>query len=279
MADAASPLRISVLIPSRGRPSGLATAVLGLADKASGMNDVRYVIGCDADDLETIEMALALRGHGLPVIPNVAQRQPSLGGLVNLLAAKCPADVYCSLSDDMEVLTKGWDRAIADAWRKQPDGVWWWKSHNDITYAIVSEKWRAAAGRIFTDYFPFWWDDIWLVEVLRYATGHIGAERIEAWVRDKARTTHRMRDMTFWCDFFYSRREERKEEARRIAANLGWPAVASVDGLDIQKNPEFTAEFAADVQAKQGERAPPTPEYLVAYERAKALMPPEAQAA
>lgn len=262
--------RISVLIPSRGRPESLAETVVAMSDKASGLNDVRYVIGCDADDPRTIEMALAMREWGLPVFPHVAPRQPSLGGLDNLMAARFPADVYCVLGDDFRILTHGWDSAIVCAWMAKPDGVWWWSDRKgEATVPIISERWRAAAGRIFTDYFPFWWDDIWLVEVLRYATGRIGADRLDIWLQDRARTTHRMRDSQFWHDFFWSRRDERKEEGRKIAERLGWPRVESLEGLDIGRNPDFDA---AEIEAKQGDRGPPTSEYLIAFERAKALM-------
>lgn len=277
MADA---MKISVLLPSRGRPESLAATVIAISDKHSGANDVRYVIGCDADDSPTIEMALAMRQSGLPVVPHVASRQPTLGGLDNLLAARCPADVYCVIGDDFHILTPEWDRIVADAWIAKPDGVWWWSGSNtrndDATAPIISEKWRAAAGRIFTEYFPFWWDDLWLVEVLRYATGKIGAERLDIWLHDRASTTHRMRDSLFWHDFFWSRRDERKEEARMIAERLCWPRVASLDGLDIGKNPDFDP---ADIEAKQGERGPPTPEYLCALAHAKALMSQQKEAA
>lgn len=265
-------MRISVVIPSRGRPLSLMETVLTINGRVSRRHDVRFVIGCDADDDETIAMALSLRQGGLPVIPRVGARPSSLGGLVNSLVEKCPADVYCSLGDDIKVLSDGWDDLIAEAWHRKPDGVWWWSCKSEAMFAIVSEQWRVAAGRIFTDYFPFWYDDIWLAEVIRYATGRIGGERLPVWLDDRAPGTHRMRDMALWDAFFWSRREERKAAARCITANLGWPRVESFDGLDIGKNPAFDLAAIAAIEAKQGERSPPTPEYLTALKRAKTLM-------
>lgn len=270
-----TPLRISVLIPSRGRPLGLMETVLTMRGKESGRHDVRYVIGCDADDDETIAMVLSMIQAGLPVVPRIGVRPASLGGLVNHLAEKCPADVFCSLGDDIKVETDDWDGAIADAWRGQPDSVWWWCASNDSTFAIVSEKWRAAAGRIFTDYFPFWWDDMWLVEVQRYAQGRKG-DRLPIWLQDRAAGTHRMRDLAFWARFFWSRRDERKAEGQAIAERLGWRRLESLDGLDMSPSATFDPD---EIEAKEGERAPPTPEYLAAYERAKALMPQHKESA
>lgn len=263
------PVRISVLIPSRGRVERLARLVQSIAAKASGKHAITYAIGIDGDDRDTIEMALALRASGFPVVPCVAARPPSLGSLINRLAERVPGDVYATMGDDMAVKTDGWDDAIATAWRDKPDGVWWWRLHNDAALAVVSEKWRAAAGRILTDYFPFWYDDLWLIEVWRYATGSLHCLPIEAWIDDRAPGTHRMRDLKFWDDFFWSRREERREEARRIAAALGWPPVTNFDALDVARNLDFDA---VGLEAKQGDKRPPTPEYLAALERARAVM-------
>lgn len=267
------PVSFSVLIPSRGRPAGLSRTIGLMRDKESGANTVRYIVGCDLDDPETISASMDLWKQGLPVMPVVGPRSPSLGGMANRMAEKHPADAYVMMGDDIEVLTDGWDEKIADAWRAQPDGLWWWCAENGATLAIISEKWRAAAGRLYTDYFPFWYDDIWLVEVQRYATGRVG-DRLDVWVADKGRgTSHRMRDVRFWDDFFWSRRDERKAEARRIVERLGWPVPEDVDALDLQKNPDFDADA---LEAKQGDKRPPTPEYLKALSRAQALMQKEA---
>lgn len=262
-------MRISVLIPSRGRPIGLHAAVKSLHDKASGEHEVRYVIGCDADDPETIDLALGMWRDGLPVVPHIAARQPSLGGLVNLLAAKCPADVYCSLADDVEILTEGWDRVIAAEWTFDPSGVWWWCSTGEADYAIVSEKWRAAAGRIFTEIFPYWHDDGWLAQLQRYVTGRIG-ERINILLKDKARTTHRLHDLREWQDFFWSpeMHAERRAEARRITERLGLAPASDLNALDIKRATDFDCE---GVERAQGPGGAPTPEYLIALARMRAM--------
>jgi len=263
------PVTISVLIPSRGRPDGLTRTIGTMHGKESGANTVRYIVGADLDDPQTISAAMDLWRSGLPVMPVVGPRGPSLGALANRLAKKHPADVYVSMGDDIEVLTEGWDEKIADAWRAQDDGLWWWCCSNGATLAIISEKWHAAAERIYTNYFPFWYDDMWLIEVQRYATGRVG-DRLDIWVADKGTgSSHRMRDLAFWDEFFWSRREERKAEGLKIADRLGWPLVASLDGLDLEKNPAFDP---AALEAQQGDRAPPDAQYLTALYRAKSLM-------
>lgn len=264
-------MRLSVFLPSRERPFGLRTAAASLCDTASGKHDIRFLVGCDSDDPHTIATAWTLRLRGLPVYPFVAKRQGSLGQLINLMSLEAPADVYTSLADDIECTTHDWDDIIARAWQAKPDGIWWWGCPSGTTFSVISEKWRAAAGRIFTDYFPYWWDDMWLLEVYRYASGEGGdyLKRLDCELVDKAESTMRMRDLPFWTDFFWSRRPERIEEARRIRQTLGWRKVRDLSELHLKVHPDFSAE---KVEAKQGEKGPPTPEYVRAKARAEAMM-------
>ncbi len=253
-----------------------------LQKQESGKHQVVYVIGADADDPETIGMGKLLVTPSLrggPICMQVFKRTPSLGQMVNELARLAPADAYCSLCDDVLVMTEGWDDRIADAVEAKPDGVFWWRTDEKraATYAIVTEKWRAASGRIFTDYFPFWWDDVWLLHVWMLASEGPWLY-VEAELEDRPQTTQRMRDLRFWGEFYKDRHEERIEEADRIRAALGWgPRTLEPDTFRTfadavtALSPEFWAD-AHNVEARQGEKGPPTPEYLRARARAESLM-------
>jgi hypothetical protein len=78
-----------------------------------------------------------------------------------------------------------------------------------------------------------------------------------------------MRDLAFWDEFFWSRRDERKADAERIRQRLGWPPVADIDALSIEKNPEFDP---VALEARQGDQKPADTQYLNALHRARALM-------
>lgn len=262
-------MKIAVLIPSRGRATLLQSAVTGLCQRASWKHDIEIAVGCDADDPLTIGMAHILKLRGWPVTAHVAQRSASLGAIVDRLAALHPADVYCSLCDDVVPVTPNWDERIFEAWRARDAGVWWWGNARS-TYAIVSEKWRQAAGRIFTDLFPFWGDDIYLLQVWRYASGE-PMLKIPATLEDIAQTrTTRMRDLREWIDFFWSLQGRRLSEGQAIARRLGWP-VRDRPAIDLVPSPEFAKRIDV-IEATQGDQFPPTPEYLGIRARAQALM-------
>ena len=171
----------------------------------------------DSDDPQTIAACIPL---GPAVRVHVLRRRGSLGQIVNILSEQNPADVYCSYADDLVMQEPGWDQIIADALEDHPDWVLWWGAQTvncKTTYAIVPDVWRKAAGRIFTDYFPFWFDDTWLMQVWQYAVGSVDhwvaldAEIID----DSMGKTHRLQDYQFWEQFFWDRDGERLEEAAR----------------------------------------------------------------
>lgn len=264
-------MKLTVALPSRGRPFRLQDVITNLRQLESGRHEIAYVVGCDADDPQTVSMARVLWAQDKRVIPFCNERMSSLGDMVNVIARAFPADAYCSLCDDVEILTQNWDEAIHDAWQAEPNGVWWWRTlkQRPATYAIVSEGWRRASGRIFTDYFPFWWDDMWLMQVWMMASQG-PTLWLDAVLDDRAQNTQRMRDLLFWADFYTRMKSERQKEAARIAQRLGWSVGPLVENL-CDVSPEFL-KSAESIERFQGEtHLPPTPEYTRAYQRARAL--------
>lgn len=272
-------MKITAIIPSRGRRFQLLATIRNLQEAESGRHDVTYIVGCDSDDLATIgmcEMLVLPSPVGGPVRVRCFERTGSLGTMVNQMALDVPGDVYCSLCDDVLVRTEGWDQKIAEAWEARQDGVWWWKTSEErpATYAIVSEKWRAASGRIFTDHFPFWWDDLWLLKVWMLASEGPWLH-VDAWLEDRPAATQNMRDLRFWADFYISHKGARLAEADRIRKALGWPRTLDVrrfsDEVD-RLSPEFEATCET-IEEQQGEASKPAPDcYLRSKARAEATM-------
>lgn len=213
---------------------------------ASGKNEIVYVIGCDHDDPLTALMAATIEAR-----PFIMARKDSLGAMVNAMAEAEPADAYCSYADDVEMKSLWWDEYVRDACDQMPGGVWFWQSQNGAAYAVVSEAWRKAAGRIFTNYFPFWFDDCWLIQVWMYASGK-DLFKLEASVHDHANKTHRMAEYQKWHDFFWEKDAERLEEGARIAKALGWPPVENPERLRLEEGNGLTDEQVTAWSAGHG---------------------------
>jgi hypothetical protein len=84
----------------------------------------------------------------------------------------------------------------------------------------------------------------------------------------------RMRDLSFWHDFWHHTRPQRVKDARAIAEKLGLPEpkcadiLASVIGRPV---PEFVASMA-QIEVNQGDQSPPSIEYIKAKSRAQEIM-------
>ena len=271
-------MKITAIIPSRGRSFQLLATIRTAQKLESGKHEVTYIVGCDSDDPETIGMCQLMKAGsaaGGQVTAHCFERTGSLGAMVNQMCRDVPGDVYCSMCDDMLIVTPGWDDKIAEAVGRAPDGVFWWKTDEKrpATWAIVTDNWLKAAGQMFTEYFPFWWDDLWLLETWVMASeGPLLF--IDAEAEDRPAKTMRMRDLQFWTDFYESQRPARIAAAKRIAAALGKPTTGITEKLSaavLNLSPDFLRDIPK-IEAGQGERSPPTPEYLAAKARAETLM-------
>lgn len=270
-------MKLNVLIPSRGRPYQLAAALYSLFFCASGKHELTMCVACDDDDDPTKNALRELRQSGLPVFVRVGPRPETLGSVANDLAAHWPADVYQVFGDDLMCITNNWDEILAQAVEKTPHGVFWMKSAKDQRSHVpaVTEKWRAAAGGIFTEHFPFWFDDLWLEELWVMATDDVPIE-LDAWVIDRPAATHRMRDLEFWTRFYYSMRNDRLEHGRSIARTLGFSEpVVGVEFARRMNNEAvpLSAEASAKIElSNKAETGEPSEQYMRTKERAEKLM-------
>lgn len=271
-------MRISVLIPSRGRVRQLSAALTTLHMCSSGEHHLTLCVACDEDDKETLAF-LEKAIHEMPVAYRVGPRPATLGSVANDLALHWKADVYAVWADDLLCMTNNWDQRIAKAVEAKPYGVFWWKSarEENTLVPIITETWRAAAGQIFTEYFPFWYDDLWLYELWLMTTDE-NPIILDMEVLDKPFATQRMRDLDFWQTFYHAMRVERVQSGRRIAANLGLPIPILSDELYKRMNQYQCNDTVvlADIERRnKAEKTPPTEQYmrtkLAAAERMTAL--------
>lgn len=267
-------MKISAIIPSRGRNGLLVGCVHTFARLTSTKHEVTFVICADLDDSPTIAAAFDLRTMFPNVAVRVSDRRPALGSYYNEACVAHPADAYCAIGDDTLCTKPDWDDAIAQAVAGTPNGLWWWSCEGErqAIYPIQSHAWYKAAGRFFTDLFPFWFDDVWLREIAVMVTGK-EVPRIEgARLVDTVTRTTRMYDLGFWDDFYQATRLARVSEARKVSAALGMPAeLVNQMAVQLGPNKEFRAT-ADQVVEIQGDTAPPSPGYLQAKARAERVL-------
>lgn len=267
--------RLNVLIPTRGRPYQLAASIYSLWLLASDKNTIQFCVACDDDDAATQEALRDIRAK-VPLFVRIGPRPETLGSVANDLSDHWPADAYVVWADDLMCATYGWDEEVARALRETPHGVFWWTAARDVAtfVPIVSNRWRMAAGRVFTEHFPFWYDDLWLQEVWCMATD-TGPISLPIKVVDKPHGTQRMRELRFWHDFYTFMRAERVREGKRIAAALGMsePIIGAELARRLQEMSVVSDEFLSGIEkTNHAETDAPSESYLAARARAEGLM-------
>lgn len=267
---------ITVIVPSRGRQRQLVTVLSSMHLLQSGKHQVTYAVACDADDVATVKTCEWLAKE-LPLVFNVAPRADSLGSLTNKMAELVPGQVYAQLGDDLLGVTPLWDEKIVDAVEKTPHGVFWWNNAwpLGVFYAIVTEKWRQAAGGIFTDHYPFWFDDLCLVELWMMTTDSDPISIPEIFIVDRPKNTIRMRDLVFWQDFFTATRALRLKQSFEIAKKLNLPEPILGDAIAERIFTSLQRQDPAmlrQIEDCQGEKTPPDMAYLRAKIRAEKIL-------
>ncbi len=278
-------MNILVIIPSRGRPRQLSALLTSLKLSQSEKHQIEYLVACDDDDPDTVAMCESIIndksiGWKVPLRYSCAPRATSLGKMLNDTAELVPADVYTTLSDDLICATFGWDEVIAKAVEACPFGVFWWmgccpiESGQAALYAIVTEQWRKAAGGLFTNDYPFWWDDVCLAETWEFVTGKDNVP-LPIKVIDKPHKTTRMRDVWFWREFYHFTLPARIRDAYDIAAKLGLPEPTAINEqvkkLKAAIEP-MKKHYFDEMEKSQGDSNPPDGRYLEARRRAETIM-------
>ena len=267
-------MKLTAIIPTRGRPHMLAGCLHTFANLQSRKHHVQYAVAVDVDDPETIVAAKELQKRYPTLSVTIFNRPPSLGEYSNRIAERVPADAYCTICDDVVCVSSKWDDAIAKELEATPKGIWWFKSDPErpVTNVIMSHAWYKAQGRIYTELFPYWYDDMWIREVVVMATGKDVPQVEGAGIVDIPMGTTRMRDLLFWDDFFQISRPGRVAQARKIAEALGYDVtVAAKIAPVFHPNHEFRKR-ADDVVNIQGDKKPASPEYMIAKARAEKML-------
>jgi hypothetical protein len=273
-------MKISMLMPTRGKPHIAAAIVSGGMFLASGEHEIVWILGVDDDDLTVsrLDALTALMADNVTI--TIAPRARALGMIFNRCAAAAPADtdIYCQFVDDGIIASVDWDKIMVDRISQMPKeiGMISWmagEGRHNPGQPCFTREWYQLAG-FYTEWFPFWWDDTWLAEKWSFVTGAFTPVIPEMYLACRKSVTRRMRDLRFWCQFFAETRRDRLEEARVIRealglalpGNMGW-LIEQWEARDRQMLANVPTLEAALGNAGDNEASPL---YLDALARAKA---------
>ncbi len=270
-------MKITVPVFSRNRPCGLLSVLTAMDALATGQNEIHYPLIVDEDDSRTL---VQLDAWQLPpnTHPLIGKRDRVLNARMNEAADLYPADAYFFCPDDGYPLEQHWDRIFMAA-HAQGLPAWCWQEKNDPgnpTFICVSQRWIDALGHVFPEYFPYWFADTWIAEVHLIAFGTPIPIVNQLGMGGKRGTTQGMRDLEFWFRFFAHTRDERVEEARKLARASGFTLhmherqhfidqLEANDARQLAAVGKYEVDFAANAE-------PASETYLAAKARAEEMM-------
>jgi len=210
-------------MPTRGRHEMANQAIRSLFEKCSKHENFKIYILCDRDDAANSDN-LKKAVNNLPnLIFLENQHTKTMGQMVNELQSKAhdECDIFIPFPDDYEIVTQNWDSVIFDKFainNEVPASCYFKDSivpSSQATFTVLNKKWIETVGRYVTNYFPFWFDDVWLDEVAQMAGLK---EKIDISVNclsGKGKTP-RMKNLTFWNSFFRNTIHERLSDADKL---------------------------------------------------------------
>ncbi len=164
-------MRISILCPTWGRPSGaweLAESALAMAADSQRVEVWFYVDSNDPKMVQYLEQ--------LPVGPSlhVLVREPiSISKSWTTLAEHCSGDVLVLGNDDVLYRTPGWDDILEEELQPFPDNIYcaWFDDMINgpkfCAFPIISRTWFETLGYFTPGIFEFIYNDTWLMDLGR----------------------------------------------------------------------------------------------------------------
>lgn len=108
-------MKISVLLPTRGRTTALEKTINSLLDLADDPDQIEILLGMDRDDSKTIKWVtenILSRRSNVQIHQFRRLGYRKIHVYVNTLAGLAQGDWICIINDDVYLETKGWDSVV-----------------------------------------------------------------------------------------------------------------------------------------------------------------------
>ena len=273
-------MKIAVCSTSRNRPRGLVGLSHAIFSSISQQNEVKHFIRLDDDDAKSRKVVDLLHPSSVPVLgPRTATLGQSWNAAIEAAYDQMPDwEAMTFFPDDVLPMTLWWDLGIPQlidghglhnsAWTDQAD-------ISQLEYFILSRRYvDALGGKIFTEFFPFWFDDTWISEIHHLAFGS-PVQTIESMrIGGNAGPTTGMRDLEFWVRFWISTRSIRIDKARQLRREMGAPEIDITPILEqfAQIDRLWWDGRMERIEKERGETKPPDIRYLAAKAKATAWL-------
>jgi len=245
-----NPDHISLLLPTRARVDKLINAFDSIEETTEDKSQMDVWVYVDEDDEATREWMQSgfCDKYGFKISFYIGERTKTLVETCNILwrESTTNAGIYMPAGDDFKCITHGWDRVVRDAFKEYPDRIMLAyavdisASLDDMLFPVLSAEWVNLLGYVFTGYFPFWFEDIWLDEIAMMIQRRKRLDMLMQPMGGKGKT-NRMKNVPFWYRFFNNMRDERMEVASRLRKSI-----FSEDSVEYIENEAHVKDLVKD---------------------------------
>lgn len=161
--------KISLLVPTRGRPGQILTMWHSALLNADDKNSLELVLYLDEDEPQMVDYLLFVRA-----VDHISYRvgpRYVLSNMWNDCSDRATGDILWHGNDDVLFRTNHWDTAVREAFNSQPDRillVHGRDGYHDAKMSVLGflhRRWMEAVGYFVPPYFVSDYNDLWLSEV------------------------------------------------------------------------------------------------------------------
>ena len=165
---------ISLLVPTRKRPSNMVELHQSIKDTADRPNCVEIVFYIDEDDTESEDKFWELRATpGSLRMDAVIDKRILMAQTWNECYKIAIGPLYHHCADDIRFRTKGWDSRILEEFDKVSDKILFVYGMDGIqnerigTHGFLHKNWMDTVGYFLPPYFSSDYCDLWLTTVAK----------------------------------------------------------------------------------------------------------------
>ncbi len=165
-------MKISVLVPTRGRPDSMSRLWASIVGTVSSPGTVDLVFYVDSDDTASLDRVTEI---GSPLVRAIVGPRISLSEAWNVLARESVGEVCMQCGDDVLFRTPNWDRLVVNAFEACRDKILFVYGRDGIqnekmgTLGFLHRNWIQTVGYFLPPYFYSDCTDLWLTDVAKRA--------------------------------------------------------------------------------------------------------------
>jgi hypothetical protein len=209
-------MRLTINLATRERPERLIPTIETTLANIT-LAGTTLMISADADDEATVE---ALRPYIGQCAVSIRDREDTLGEKFNRALNVAPADVYMTMVDYAPILTRGFDAIVLAAAARWPDGyavvTGNFANLSFPSLQAVTAKLAARLGGIWPEYFPYWFGDHWVDDIMRMIERTSYAPVAVDCASRRPGRTHALREPGWWATYYDACHMLRVRQARGI---------------------------------------------------------------